>query len=180
GIPNRCDADNPNWGTFDCDGDGFDNEEDACPTQPGVAGGDGGDGCPEETTGPTCAQVSPCDIEDVDFPCLTAYLNNANELVQRQSLNNDAIIAPTGDTVGYLNSSYEGGQLVVTISPVENFAVSGYVMEVRPTAGSDCVEFACASDIEGEGGSETFINIEEGDSFFIRVKAIICAPVTEG
>ena len=67
GTPNRCDADNPNWGTFNCDGDAFNNSVDDCPNTAGVAGGNGGDGCPAGNGG---TDPEPC-LEDAEAGCST-------------------------------------------------------------------------------------------------------------
>lgn len=51
GVLNRCDVDNPNYDSFDCDNDTIINSEDDCPTVAGVAGPAGENGCPDTTNG---------------------------------------------------------------------------------------------------------------------------------
>src|SRR5690606_31393738 len=61
GTKNKCDTDNPNWATFDCDGDSFLNGIDSCPDEAGVSGGDGGDGCPAMVEGCLPEPTAGCD-----------------------------------------------------------------------------------------------------------------------
>ncbi|CAM4371019.1 hypothetical protein [Gillisia limnaea] len=69
GTLNKCDEDNPNWGSFDCDGDNIINSEDDCPTEAGVAGPVGENGCPVDTECDPTDPSADCDNDGTLNKC---------------------------------------------------------------------------------------------------------------
>lgn len=178
-----CDPQDP---ADDCDNDGVPNGDDDCPSTPGTIYNGG---CPDDEE-PTCAYDSECDIENVDFPCLDAYLEGEDDeeafvfiesITSRELMSPDDLEVLIGNVVFSYNSEDE---LVITLNPTATFALSGYVIEVIPVEpgttqmSTSCREIECNASA-GATGSETFSNVSQGEAFYCRIKAIICPPVIE-
>ncbi|EHQ01449.1 hypothetical protein [Gillisia limnaea] len=109
GTLNKCDEDNPNWGSFDCDGDNIINSEDDCPTEAGVSGPAGENGCP------------------VDNGCIPAPGEGCDTLTFTQSVDLDPNL-PVGQDPFYplLDDGNEVGTITFDLeaSGVNNILIS--------------------------------------------------------
>jgi hypothetical protein len=203
GILNKCDEDNPYWGTFDCDGDGFLNAVDACPNIPGVAGGVGGDGCPAGNGGDlTCQLPDACVLNTGNGAlgdlCEVAELKDANTngFVQITSQTTINLVADSGlmgeeEVWGVVTWTVTGdGDLVVTIDgSADNDFITAYAVEVHPSnsdgsINTTCYEFACANLGSTGTTQDVVLNFDDYDystPFYIKVSAVICGvPVPPG
>ena len=195
-IPNRCDEDNPYYGTFDCDGDGFDNDVDACPTQSGVAGGVGGDGCPAGNGGDqTCQLPDACALNTGNGAlgdlCEVAELKDANTngFVQITSQTTINLVANSGlegeeEIWGVASWTVSGdGDLMVTIDgSADDDFITAYAVEVHPSnadgsMNGTCYESTCTNLGSTGTTADVVLNFDDYDystPFYIKVSAVIC------
>ena len=150
GIKNKCDTDNPNWATFNCDGDGFLNGVDFCPNVAGVAGGDGGDGCPAIVEGCLPEPSAGCDTFSQNIA-----LDSSFELLKL--------------TIGDLLLEITGEGLVIGFTPVAPYEFEN----IEITLGSTVV--CIPNVVPDEGGTYTFPGITAANlPLNIGVKANYC------
>lgn len=150
GTKNKCDEDNPNYATFDCDGDGFLNGVDSCPTVAGVAGGDGGDGCPAIVEGCLPEASAGCDTFSENL-----VIDSAFELFE---LN-----------IGDFTAEITGEGLVIGFTPIYPYEFE----DIEVTLGSTVV--CLAEVVPDQGGTYTFAGITAADlPFNIGVRVNYC------
>lgn len=202
-IPNRCDPDNPNYNSFDCDNDGFDNDEDDCPNTAGVADGNGGDGCPAGHGGDqTCQLPATCELNTGNGAlgelCEVAELKDANtngyvHITSQTSIN---LVADSGlmgeeEVWGVASWTVSGdGDLVVTIDgSADSDFITAYAVEVHPSnldgsMNGTCYESSCTNLGSTGTTADVVLNFQDynySTSFYIKISAVICGvPVPPG
>ncbi len=190
GIPNKCDVDNPFYDTFDCDGDGFINSEDACPNIPGVAGGDGGDGCPADGGSEDCVNLAPaCELDTegaLGENCYETTLEgeNAEGWIKIESPGSLNLLGGLqGDEdFGDVTWTVSNGDLTLTVEgALADDTITAYAIEVRPsysdgTMNSTCWESRCGN-LGSQGTDEVtheFDGYDYSYPFYLNASVVIC------
>jgi len=193
GTPNKCDTDNPNWDTFDCDGDGFLNGVDFCPNVAGVAGGDGGDGCPEGTTDPCANLPAPCTIQvgELGEDCYLTELADSNSegylAVSADGTIN--LLNIQDDPWGVVTVSRTGGDLTISLDgELTDDRITAYTIEVRPSdngsMSTSCWESDCNSAVAEANQTNPIVKAftanDYSGTFYLKVTAVVCGEPVEG
>ncbi len=171
GILNKCDIDNPNYGTFDCDEDAVLNGVDNCLTEPGTVANNG---CPED----------PCAIEAPDTACDVAFFEGVQsftEIVDPGGSPTFYALLDGGVPVGAVTTSINAsGDPVVIINMDGGFSMDDYRIEVSQNSdgsNSSCVAQNNVSPPTGEDPDVFVVLTETGDyvyPFYLNIEANYC------
>lgn len=188
GILNRCDADNPNWAGWDCDGDGTENAEDPCPNDPNDACEDEEDcnlaaACVLETDGAIGEYCGEATLATADNGWVAIGSDSTEGLHLLGGLLGDEEFGNVTWTVA------ANGNLSITIEgELDNDTVTAYAIEVRPSnsdgsMNSTCWESRCAN-LGSEGVAEVNHSFEAYDysyPFYLNVSTVVCGvPIPPG